>query len=755
MQLLGKEVLLKEQAIIDASSDTQGGKVFIGGSYKGQDPNTPLAEHVLIDSQVQIHADARQTGDGGEIIIWSEENTEFLGILSAKGGALSGDGGFAEVSGKKGLAFEGLVDLTAAKGKTGNLLIDPDVIFIINTGINPATGQTFNTTGTVGISGASIGAAINAANLTLQANRNIIIEDNITATTAGNGLTLQAGGSISTFGLGPFTIALNGGDFSATFNDDGAANSGGSALFAADNLTISTAGGNITIQQGNLENIYLGDISLNTCTFNTGGGGINLMINPNNNSPVGLTLSGVSLATTGGNILLSGTGNQGVVIESTSNINAGIAVGVVNIIGQGNQETGVLISSSRVSGLKININGAGGNVATNGIQVDQVSRVTANDSISFNATSGGILLEDLIVRSGTGILNVHAQGNFVLQASTTEAAMRARSGLANFVIGGNLMVNSGSSPTSNALIGIGALNPTGGSFQFTVGGSVLLNASSAASYALIGYGGGTRVYNVSGDIIFNHVGGDMILQGANSGTGSLGLAQIGHTGRGSGLNTLNGNVSLLVNGSISVIGGTASASSYAQIGHGGAAPFTTTGQLTAIAGKNIIMQSNAGSANIINAGGNVTLVTDNLFPTAPLIGPGFFSINSTLSASGEMRIYTAVRSQNQINDLINGSPFIAGTLFVDTNEEMWAIYYSGGSYGGGPFTIYYKDGTIEAIEDTFQFAVDQAELSDILPMVNPPIYQAKLDYFSERELICFDPYRRILRYRTDQRNLTR
>ncbi|MEK7339590.1 MAG: hypothetical protein AABZ92_02615, partial [Verrucomicrobiota bacterium] len=239
------------------------------------------------------------------------------------------------------------------------------------------------------------------------------------------------------------------------------------------------------------------------------------------------------------------------------------------------------------------------------------------------------------------------------------------------------------------------------------------------------------------------------------GTGSLGLAQIGHTGRGSGLNTLNGNVSLLVNGSISVIGGTASASSYAQIGHGGAAPFTTTGQLTAIAGKNIIMQSNAGSANIINAGGNVTLVTDNLFPTAPLIGPGFFSINSTLSASGEMRIYTAVRSQNQINDLINGSPFIPGTLFVDTNEEMWAIYYSGGSYGGGPFTIYYKDGTIEAIEDTFQFAVDQAELSDILPMVNPPIYQAKLDYFSERELICFDPYRRILRYRTDQRNLTR
>jgi len=70
IQLLGKEVLLQEQAIIDASSDTQGGKVLIGGSYKGQDPNISLAEHVLIDSEAQIHADARQTGNGGEIICY-------------------------------------------------------------------------------------------------------------------------------------------------------------------------------------------------------------------------------------------------------------------------------------------------------------------------------------------------------------------------------------------------------------------------------------------------------------------------------------------------------------------------------------------------------------------------------------------------------------------------------------------------------------------------------------------------------------
>lgn len=158
---------------------------------------------------------------------------------------------------------------------------------------------------------------------------------------------------------------------------------------------------------------------------------------------------------------------------------------------------------------------------------------------------------------------------------------------------------------------------------------------------------------------------------------------------------------------------------------------------------------------MINAGGNLTLVIDNLFPTSPLIGPGFFSIQSNLSASEQLRIYTAVRDQNQINDLINGAAFVPGTLFVNTDEEMWATYYPGGSYGGGAFTIYYKDGTLEGVGDAFQFSVDNAELSRYLPLVCPPTYQAKLDYFSLRELMCFDPYRRVLRYRTDQKDFTK
>ena len=39
-----------------------------------------------------------QEGDGGKIILWSDEKTGFYGSLSAQGGPLGGDGGFAEVS---------------------------------------------------------------------------------------------------------------------------------------------------------------------------------------------------------------------------------------------------------------------------------------------------------------------------------------------------------------------------------------------------------------------------------------------------------------------------------------------------------------------------------------------------------------------------------------------------------------------------------------------------------------------------------
>ena len=56
------------------------------------------------------------SGDGGNVVVWSDEHTTFDGRISARGGAEGGDGGLAEVSGKAALSFSGQVDLSAPAG---------------------------------------------------------------------------------------------------------------------------------------------------------------------------------------------------------------------------------------------------------------------------------------------------------------------------------------------------------------------------------------------------------------------------------------------------------------------------------------------------------------------------------------------------------------------------------------------------------------------------------------------------------------
>ena len=59
------------------------------------------------------------------MVVWSDQTTSFAGSILALGGAASGNGGFAEVSGKSTLDFRGSVDLRAPNGAFGRLLLDP------------------------------------------------------------------------------------------------------------------------------------------------------------------------------------------------------------------------------------------------------------------------------------------------------------------------------------------------------------------------------------------------------------------------------------------------------------------------------------------------------------------------------------------------------------------------------------------------------------------------------------------------------
>ena len=102
VQALGVRVGVIGHGVIDASGETGGGTVLVGGDYQGKNPDIQNAERTFIGSDGVIRADARTTGDGGRVIVWADGDTRFYGSISARGGSQSGDGGFVETSGKHG-----------------------------------------------------------------------------------------------------------------------------------------------------------------------------------------------------------------------------------------------------------------------------------------------------------------------------------------------------------------------------------------------------------------------------------------------------------------------------------------------------------------------------------------------------------------------------------------------------------------------------------------------------------------------------
>lgn len=124
-------------ASLDASGATGGGSIRIGGDFQGGG-TLRHATTVDISPDTTLRADARDAGNGGTIVLWSDDTTNFYGKGSARGGVVFGDGGLIEVSGKLNDVMGGDVSLAAPNGKAGSLLLDPNNIIIDDaTGIMP------------------------------------------------------------------------------------------------------------------------------------------------------------------------------------------------------------------------------------------------------------------------------------------------------------------------------------------------------------------------------------------------------------------------------------------------------------------------------------------------------------------------------------------------------------------------------------------------------------------------------------------
>jgi filamentous hemagglutinin family protein len=131
VQVLGNLVGVMGNATIDASGDTGGGTVLVGGDFQGKNPAIQNAYRTVLGPDATIKADAGTNGDGGKVIVWSDDGTRAYGTISARGGNQGGDGGFVEVSGKRWLDFHARVDTRAPNGKTGTLLLDPNDVQIL------------------------------------------------------------------------------------------------------------------------------------------------------------------------------------------------------------------------------------------------------------------------------------------------------------------------------------------------------------------------------------------------------------------------------------------------------------------------------------------------------------------------------------------------------------------------------------------------------------------------------------------------
>jgi filamentous hemagglutinin family protein len=317
-------------ANINASGTNGGGTVLIGGGFQGQG-TVPNASRTFISNDSIINASALLNGDGGRVIVWSNQATQFYGNISTQGGTVSGNGGFVEVSSQGNLTFKGTVDTSAAHGNIGTLLLDPSDILIRN-----GTGDGDDLDGSIASFGGNPLGGVGQVQAG-DATPTILFESELAGLAAQSNVFLEATNSITiedlndnVFGLNPFlfpgslllgSITFSAGGSFAMNPGDTLFTQGGIGISAA-NITAGTliAGGGITLNAtGNITTADLGSFgaialtaggSISTNRLLTGGT-INLLgipINLGVDNAADITLTSNGNITTGG---INASGNNG------------------------------------------------------------------------------------------------------------------------------------------------------------------------------------------------------------------------------------------------------------------------------------------------------------------------------------------------------------------------------------------------------------------------------------------------------------
>lgn len=582
VKLLGQYVGMFDGSRIDASGDAGGGTVLAGGDYQGGN-GVFQATATYMDANASIDASARTSGNGGKVILWSEDATRFHGRINVAGGGATGAGGLVETSGHY-LEVFGAVNLSAASGRGGSWLLDPyniNITSAANAGGATATAPftsagaassnlssaTLNASLTDGASilvcTTSVGGTsgdinvldnvkgVGNASLTLQAHRNIVMTNtNITSAT-GKTLNVSLYSNYNNSGNGSVAlsnaiIATNGGSLTisgAVLPDSAFATTNvtnGAGVSITNGTSIMTGGGNISIR-GATSSLLAANSTANgtvisASTLNAGGGNITIVGQQNSATGSGdavLLTSGSSLLTSGtGAISVSGaslgTGNATRI--SCSTINAGD--GNITIVGQ-----------QAINGGDAFILTGGGNILTNGtgsISIDSTNLGTGNATRIFSTNN-------TIAATGSGNVNIsgNATSGFGVllcsTASTSSQNISVGSGTLTIKGNSNAFASSGRG-VYIAATGNGAVN-----LSASAGGNITIGGSSAGSYgAIISSGGTNSTINIL-------TSGNIDIAGNTSGsstTPGLALSTSGGTGAQINVRSTAGNVTLTGNNTV-------------------------------------------------------------------------------------------------------------------------------------------------------------------------------------------------------------
>ena len=391
VEALGTRVGLRSGEI-NVDGGAKGGTVLVGGDYLGINPDIPNAKSVVMLPDAKISANARDYGDGGKVILWSDEYTGFFGKIKAMGGAEGGNGGFIETSSKNNLQAFGEAQASAPKGFSGEWLLDPYNVNIVNAG--PSGGG--------GFSGGNPDIFVPTAN-----NASVFNQDINRALNSGTSVTITTGSGGTGSQAGNITVAAD-----ITKSKDVPPD--------APDVVLTLAAAN--------DIVVLDDVTISSTV---GTLGISLLADADKNGVGVVDLgSGVILQSNAGDILLQSA--PGLVIDSTVSIDATMLTSISTAIWGGQRFSGdvtiqpspTLTATSPATTVDVGGSGTGALEITQGM-VNTITLLDPQDVttakagyLTLGSRSAGDMKIGLIQAGPTGVYNLRlASGGDITQSA--------------------------------------------------------------------------------------------------------------------------------------------------------------------------------------------------------------------------------------------------------------------------------------------------------------------------------------------------